>query len=113
MLRVTVRGDPPAGALLACFRAAFDTVLTARRPTLVDLSGFHGRIDWNSVREVGAIAPWRKKRRGSRVAYVTDRFWFAALLKLVKELYPEVQHRQFEDVEAAAAWLAPAPTGPE
>jgi hypothetical protein len=111
LLRITVRGDPPTGALLACFREAFDTAaLTTRRPTLVDLSAFNGRIDWTSVRQVGSIAPWSKQDgQGSRVAYVTDSLWFTALLKLVKELYPETQHRQFDDVAGATAWLATAP----
>jgi len=107
LLRITVRGDPPSGALLACFREAFaDAALTTRRrPTLVDLTDFNGRIDWASVRQVGAIAPWSKNGEGSRVAYVTDSLWFTTLLKLVKELYPETHHRQFDDVQSAAAWL--------
>jgi hypothetical protein len=110
LLYVVVRGDPPNGALLACFREAFETgTLTVRRPTLVDLSAFNGRIDWTSVRQVGAIAPWGRSGGGSRVAYVTESLWFSALLKLVKELYPESHHRQFGDVQSAAAWLATAP----
>jgi hypothetical protein len=113
LLRVTVRGDPPTGALLACFREAFDTAaLTTRRPTLVDLTDFNGRIDWASVRQVGAITPWRKHGgQGSRVAYVTESLWFTALLKLVQELYPTTQHRQFDDVASATAWLATVALG--
>jgi len=111
LLRVTVRGDPPSGALVECFRDAIDAAaLTARLPTLVDLTSFNGRVDWNAVREVGKITPWSKdSSRASRVAYVTDSFWFKALLKLVKELYPQTQHRQFDDARSAAAWLIATP----
>jgi hypothetical protein len=107
LLRVTVRGDPPTGALVDCFRDAIQSAaLTARLPTLVDLTSFNGRIDWNAVREVGTITPWSKDEKpGSRVAYVTDSFWFRALLKLVKEFYPQTQHRQFDDARSATAWL--------
>jgi hypothetical protein len=111
LLRVTFRGDPHGGALVDCFRDAIDAAaLTRRLPTLVDLTAFNGRVDWNAVREVGTITPWNKDGKpGSRVAYVTDSFWFKALLKLVKELYPETQHRQFDDTSSAAAWLTARP----
>jgi hypothetical protein len=113
LLRLTFHGDPPGGALVGCFRDAIDTaVLTRRLPTLVDLTTFNGRVDWNAVREVGTMTPWNKDgMRDSRVAYVSDSFWFKALLKLVKELYPETQHRQFDDAASAAAWLVTPPRG--
>ena len=107
LLRVTARGDPPVGALVGCFREAIQSkALTHRLPTLVDLTAFNGRVDWNAVREVGTITPWSQDGKpGSCVAYVTDSFWFRALLKLVTELYPKSRHRQFDDVASAIAWL--------
>jgi hypothetical protein len=107
VLRVSVCGDPPQGALLDCFRDAFAAgAVGPEMSTLVDLTSFNGKIDWPSVRGVKALTPWKHDQsRTTRVAYLSASPWFNALLKLVSEFYPQSQHRQFEDESAALVWL--------
>jgi hypothetical protein len=106
-LRVDVAGDALDDSIVDCFREAI--AAGAVRPnmvTLVDLSNFHGGVEWPAIHAIAALVPWGSEiGRASRVAYVTKSAWFAALLKLVSVLFPKSQHRQFSGVHHAVQWL--------
>jgi hypothetical protein len=107
ILRVDIAGEPEGDVLTGCFREALAAgLLQLNMPTLVDLTGFIGGVDWAGIRAIAAMAPWGSQgKRPVRVAYITRSEWFAALLKLVSAIFPKSTHRQFNDVEAGLLWL--------
>jgi hypothetical protein len=106
-LRVDVAGDALDDGIVDCFREAI--AAGAMRPnmvTLVDLSDFHGGVEWPAIHAIAKLIPWGSELgRASRVAYVTKSAWFAALLKVVSVLFPKSEHRQFSGVHHALQWL--------
>jgi hypothetical protein len=107
ILRIDISGEPEGEVLTDCFREALaGGVVQMNMPTLVDLTGFIGGVDWAGIRAIAEMAPWGSQdQRPSRVAYVTRNDWFAALLKLVSAIFPKSTHRQFNDVESGLLWL--------
>ncbi|HVO05045.1 MAG TPA: STAS/SEC14 domain-containing protein [Candidatus Cybelea sp.] len=107
-LLVTVEGDPPGSYFVDCFREAFGAgAIPGNTGTVVDLTGFNGRVDWSAIRAIGGFAPRSDDpHHRPRVAYVTESAWFNAILKLISVLYPKSTHRRFDDVESAIAWLS-------
>ncbi|HEY4163713.1 MAG TPA: hypothetical protein VGM59_11665 [Dongiaceae bacterium] len=106
ILRVDISGEPEGEALTGSFREALaGGLLRMSMPTLVDLTGFIGGVDWTGIRTIAEMAPWGSPdQRPSRVAYVTRNDWFAALLKLVSAIFPQSTHKQFNDVESGLRW---------
>lgn len=101
-----------AGAdLVACIRQARESgLLPTATNTLVDLTRFHGVVDWSAVHAVRDMAPWGDGTKTKpRVAYVSKDRMFAALIRLVTGLFPRARHRLFGNVADALAWLEAGP----
>jgi len=80
-------------------------------PTLVDVTDFHGKIDWSAIKGISQMAEWGSDGAlPSRVAYISSDRFFAFVIKAVSILFPRSTHRLFPDRRAALEWLqAPAP----
>jgi hypothetical protein len=79
-------------------------------PTLVDVSDFHGRIDWSAIKALSQMADWGSKTgTPSRVAYLSADPFFALVVKAVSILFPRSTHRLFADRRAALRWLQADP----
>jgi hypothetical protein len=111
---IRVEEEPSGADLMACIRQAHDTgLLPTATNTLVDLTDFHGVVDWSAIHAVRDMAPWGDASMAKpRVAYVSKDRMFAALIRLVTGLFPRARHRLFGNIADALAWLgAPPPTG--
>jgi hypothetical protein len=75
-------------------------------PTLVDVSKFHGKIDWHAIKAVSQMADWGVgAQMQSRVAYISPDRFFALVIKAVSIMFPRSTHRLFSSRAAAMAWL--------
>lgn len=106
-LRIDIAGDALDEGIVDCFRTALaEGAIRPNMASLVDLSNFHGGIEWTSIHAIATLAPWGSELgRASKVAYVTKSAWFSALLKVTVVLFPKSQHRQFSSEHHALQWL--------
>lgn len=109
---IRVVEEPKGEDFVGCIRLARETGLLTNSGanTLVDLTGFHGVVNWDAIHAVRDIAPWGQGAPAPRrIAYVSTDRMFAALVRLVAGLFPDVRHRLFKTREDALAWLEAAP----
>lgn len=105
ILWVQVAGEARGEDLLACIRQSLDDgLLRTGMPTLVDLTGFNGVVDWASIHAIRDLAPWGGAP-APRIAYVARDTWMSMLLKIIRTLFPRARHRLFLGHIAALAWL--------
>jgi hypothetical protein len=112
LLMIEIAGAPDTVKVLDGMRAGYEGGwIHADMPTLVDVSGFHGKIDWSAIKRVSELAPWGgTAKKPSRVAYISPDRFFAFVIKAVSILFPRALHRLFLDRRAALLWLqAPQP----
>ncbi len=113
VLRIRVVNEPRGDDLVDVIRRAFEGgLLAVSTPTLVDLTEYYGTLDWEAIHKIRAMAPWGTGKPGAaRVAYVSRDRLFAALIKLLRGLFPDTRHRLFATEPEALAWLQPAAAG--
>ncbi len=112
LLIIEIAGAPDTVKVLDGMRAGYEGGwIHADMPTLVDVSGFHGKIDWSAIKRVSELAPWGgTAKKPSRVAYISPDRFFAFVIKAVSILFPRALHRLFVDRRSALLWLqAPQP----
>lgn len=112
LLIIEIGGAPETVKVLNGLRAGYEGGwIHTNMPTLVDVSGFHGKIDWSAIKRVSELADWGgTAQRPSRVAYISPDRFFAFVIKAVSILFPRALHRLFSDRRAALRWLqAPQP----
>jgi hypothetical protein len=112
LLIIEIAGAPETVKVLNGLRAGYEGGwIHTNMPTLVDVSGFHGKIDWSAIKRVSELADWGgTAQRPSRVAYISPDRFFAFVIKAVSILFPRALHRLFSDRRAALLWLqAPQP----
>lgn len=112
LLIIEIAGAPDTVKVLDGMRAGYEGGwIHADMPTLVDVSGFHGKIDWSAIKRVSELAPWGgTAKKPSRVAYISPDRFFAFVIKAVSILFPRALHRLFLDRRSALLWLqAPQP----
>lgn len=107
LLIVEIGGAPDTEKVLEGLKAGYeDGWIRSNMPTLVDASGFHGRIDWAAIKRVSELAAWGgTAQQPSRVAYISPDSFFAFVIKAVSILFPRALHRLFSDRHAALLWL--------
>ena len=110
-LFVLIGGELHGAHFLECFREGLETgVLHPNMRTLVDLTGFTGAVDWGAVFTLRTLTSWGNKGVDqSRVAYVVRNDMFGALIKIVRVLFFNTQHRTFDNYVDAIAWLQSPP----
>ena len=107
LLLIEISGAPDTAKILSGMREGYQAgwILT-NMPTLVDVSGFHGRIDWPAIKALSEMAAWGGTSDApARVAYISPDAFFAFVIKAVSILFPRALHRLFVDRGAALAWL--------
>ncbi len=107
LLIIEITGAPETVKVLNGLRAGYQGGwISTSMPTLVDVSGFHGKIDWSAIKRVSELAAWGgTAQRPSRVAYISPDRFFAFVIKAVSILFPRALHRLFSDRRAALLWL--------
>ena len=107
LLIIEIGGAPETVKVLNGLQAGYESGwIRTDMPTLVDVSGFHGKIDWSAIKRIGELAAWS----GARVAYISPDHFFAFVIKAVSILFPRALHRLFSDRRSALLWLqAPQP----
>jgi hypothetical protein len=107
LLIIEIAGAPETVKVLNGLRAGYQGGwISTNMPTLVDVSGFHGKIDWSAIKRVSELAAWGgTAQRPSRVAYISPDRFFAFVIKAVSILFPRALHRLFSDRRAALLWL--------
>lgn len=107
ILAITVTGAPTGGLI-------HDAILTGLQqgwlhpgiPTLVDVRGFRGNVDWQSMLAISRMTDWSKGNTVmTKVAYLTSDSLFSLLVKAVSSLFPASRHRLFPDPDGARQWL--------
>lgn len=112
LLIIEIAGAPDTVKVLEGMRTGYEGGwIRTDMPTLVDVSGFQGKIDWTAIKRVSELAAWGDKaQQPSRVAYISPDYFFAFVIKAVSILFPRALHRMFSDRRAALLWLqAPQP----
>lgn len=112
LLIIEVSGAPDTVKVLDGLQVGYQGGwISTDMPTLVDVTGFHGKIDWSAIRRVSELAAWGgTEQNPSRVAYISPDYFFAFVIKAVSILFPRTLHRLFADRRAALLWLqAPRP----
>jgi hypothetical protein len=107
LLLIEIAGAPDTAKILSGMREGYEAgwILT-NMPTLVDVSCFHGKIDWPAIKALSQMADWGGTAQApSRVAYVSPDRFFAFVIKAVSILFPRADHRLYGDRGAALAWL--------
>lgn len=107
VLTITVTGAPTGGlihdAILAGLQQGW---LQPGVPTLVDVRGFRGNVDWQSMLAISRMTDWSKGGTlVTKVAYLTSDSLFSLLVKAVSTLFPASRHRLFAEPDAARQWL--------
>lgn len=75
-------------------------------PTLVDLTGFSGNVDWEELRAITHMADWPPPDgRSLPVAYVSDATLVIMLVKVAQAFFPWARHRVFSRRDWALDWL--------
>ena len=107
MLLVEVVGAPDTEKIYQGIQQGFaHGWIGTAMPTLVDVSGFHGKIDWSAIKALSQITDWGGSGdMPSRVAYISPDRFFALVVKAVSILFPRSTHRLFLDRRSALAWL--------
>lgn len=107
LLIIEIAGAPETVKILNGLRVGYDEGwIRTDMPTLVDVSGFHGKIDWPAIKRVSELAAWGgSAQKPSRVAYISADQFFAFVIKAVSILFPRTLHRLFSDRRAALRWL--------
>ena len=118
VLWLTLEEDPRGADIVQSFRDAIsDGLLKAGLPTVIDMPGFNGNIDWQAIRLVremvaealpppaGETSRLPAPPALCRVAYVTRDMLFAPVLRILRDLFPQCRHRQFRDPETALLWV--------
>lgn len=108
LLVIEVVGAPPCSHILQAIRRGYtEGWILTEMPTLVDVSAFHGNIDWASIKAISQMAEWggRTPTARSRVAYLSPDPFFALVVKAVSILFFRSTHRLFADRQTALAWL--------
>jgi hypothetical protein len=118
---VKIVEDPKGEDLIACFREARQSnLLSGPMPTIVDMLGFNGSIDWTAIGAIREMVSWEHEHRPdgdnsvlSRCAYISADPLLAPVIKIICDLFGRTRHRQFRNPEQAALWVlhseAPAP----
>lgn len=102
LLIIEIGGAPDTVKVLNGLQAGYEGGwIRTDMPTLVDVSGFHGKIDWSAIKRVNEITAWG----GARVAYISSDYFFAFVIKAVSILFPRALHRLFSDRRSALLWL--------
>lgn len=107
ILAITVAGAPAGGlihdAILAGLQQGW---LHPGLPTLVDVRGFRGNVDWQAMLAISRMTDWSKGNTVvAKVAYLTSDSLFSLLVKAVSTLFPASRHRLFPEAETARQWL--------
>lgn len=107
LLVIEIGGAPDTVKVLNGLKAGYDEGwIRTDMPTLVDVSGFHGKIDWSAIKRMSELAAWGgTAQKPSRVAYISPDQFFAFVIKAVSILFPRTLHRLFSDRRAALRWL--------
>ncbi len=107
LLIIEIAGAPDTVNVLYGMRAGYEAGwIRSDMPTLVDVSGFHGKIDWPAIKRVSELTDWGgTRKRPSRVAYISPDQFFAFVIKAVSILFPRSLHRLFSDRGDALVWL--------
>ncbi|MET1026959.1 MAG: hypothetical protein ABWY00_07315 [Dongiaceae bacterium] len=118
VLWLTLEEDPRGADIVQSFRDAIsDGLLKAGLPTVIDMLGFNGNIDWQAIRLVremvaealpppaGETSRLPAPAAPCRVAYVTRDMLFSPVLRILRDLFPQCRHRQFRDPETALLWV--------
>lgn len=107
LLIIEIAGSPDTVKVLDGLRAGYEGGwIGTDMPTLVDVSGFHGKIDWSAIKRISELAAWGGTALApSRVAYISPDRFFAFVIKAVSILFPRALHRLFADHRAALLWL--------
>jgi hypothetical protein len=107
LLWIDIIGEPSGPDLVDCFRTALDSGwLKPSMRTVVDLTAFHGAVDWAAIDTIARMAPWGRGRPGAaRVACVVRNAPFALLIKATWVRFPLVPYRIFFSRDAALAWV--------
>lgn len=107
LLIVEISGAPDTEKIFNGLKAGYEEGwIHTNMPTLVDVSGFHGKIDWAAIKRVSELATWGgTAQKPSRVAYISPDSFFAFVIKAVSILFPRTLHRLFSDRRAALVWL--------
>lgn len=106
MLLVEVVGAPDTAKIYEGIKQGYARGwIGTEMPTLVDVSGFHGKIDWSAMKALSQMADWGGGAMQSRVAYISPDRFFALVIKAVSILFPRSTHRLFLDRRSALAWL--------
>ena len=108
LLFVDLIGEPSGPDMVECFRRALDSGwLKPSMRTLVDLTEFHGTVDWAAIDAIARMAPWGRGTPGAaRVAYVVRNAPFMLLIKAAWARFPLVSYRVFFSRDEAMVWLA-------
>lgn len=112
LLIIEIAGSPDTAKVLDGLRAGYESGwIHTSMPTLVDVTSFHGKIDWSAMRRVSELATWGGTAQNpSRVASISPDHFFVFVIKAVSILFPHSLHRLFSDRRAAMLWLlAPRP----
>lgn len=111
LLLIEVVGAPETGKIYQAMQQGFTAGwIHTEMPTLVDVSDFHGRIDWSAIKGLSQMADWGSKSdTPSRVAYISPDPFFALVVKAVSILFTRSTHRLFADRQAALRWLRALP----
>lgn len=111
ILMIDVVGAPESGKIHQAMQQGYTAGwIHTEMPTLVDVSDFHGRIDWVAIKALSQMAEWgAKSDTPSRVAYLSADPFFALVVKAVSILFSRSTHRLFADRQTAMRWLAERP----
>jgi len=102
LLIIEIGGAPDTVKVLSGLQAGYESGwIRTDMPTLVDVSDFHGKIDWSAIKRMSELAAWS----GARVAYISPDRFFAFVIKAVSILFPRALHRLFSDRRSALLWL--------
>lgn len=111
LLHITISGDLDCRIVYESIRDGYASGLIGlNMPTLVDMRGYTGSIEWREIMRIATLAPWGAAAGEvpSRVAYISQARLFASIVKVVEILFQRTRHRHFDEPETALLWLREA-----
>lgn len=106
-LFVLVEGEPDGKVLTDCFREALASDrFNIDVPSVVDLTRYHGQVDWAALRAIRDMAPWKPHMTA---IVVRPHTMFDLIIKIVGTIFVNAQLRIFNSHDEAVSWLDSAP----
>jgi hypothetical protein len=95
-------GEQIVGALLDAKRAGLPA--SDEFSALVDMLPFTGSVNWRAIPQISNVMP-KGRSTTNKNAYVVRDDITAALTKINSVLFPNTEHRAFDNEAEAVAWL--------